>query len=137
MALAIERLESSRQKLLMEVNSLYPNFALYILLLTKKKSTFAVYISSDGVFGLSSCWQIDSQSTEIERLFEENSNLSNSYQEAVGAAARWENQVTISIRGLAINIIYGYWFNRLRSHLYDQNLLDLSFKILTITCVDL
>ncbi|MED6119046.1 hypothetical protein PIB30_008266 [Stylosanthes scabra] len=54
MALAVERLESSRQKLLME---------------------------------------IDSQSTEIERLFEENSNLSNSYQEAVGAAARWENQV--------------------------------------------
>ncbi|XP_057727633.1 uncharacterized protein LOC130943669 [Arachis stenosperma] len=54
MALAIERLESSRQKLLLE---------------------------------------IDSQSTEIERLFEENSNLSNSYQEAVGAAARWENQV--------------------------------------------
>ncbi|KAG4948106.1 hypothetical protein AAZX31_15G034300 [Glycine max] len=54
MALAIERLESSRQKLLME---------------------------------------IDSQSTEIERLFEENSSLSNSYQEAIGAAARWENQV--------------------------------------------
>ncbi|XP_004486979.1 uncharacterized protein [Cicer arietinum] len=54
MALVVERLESSRQKLLME---------------------------------------IDSQSTEIERLFEENSNLSNSYQEAIGAAARWENQV--------------------------------------------
>ncbi|TKY48389.1 hypothetical protein E2542_SST25807 [Spatholobus suberectus] len=54
MALAVERLESSRQKLLME---------------------------------------IDSQSTEIEKLFEENSNLSNSYQEAIGAAARWENQV--------------------------------------------
>ncbi|RDY10382.1 hypothetical protein CR513_05097 [Mucuna pruriens] len=54
MALAIERLESSRQKLLME---------------------------------------IDSQSTEIENLFEENSNLSNSYQEAIGAAVRWENQV--------------------------------------------
>ncbi|KAI4352654.1 hypothetical protein L6164_006885 [Bauhinia variegata] len=54
MALAVERLESSRQKLLME---------------------------------------IDSQSTEIERLFEENSNLSSSYQEAIGAATRWENQV--------------------------------------------
>ncbi|GAU17293.1 hypothetical protein TSUD_110100, partial [Trifolium subterraneum] len=54
MALAIERLENSRQKLLME---------------------------------------IDSQSTEIEKLFEENSNLSNSYQEAIGAAARWEKQV--------------------------------------------
>ncbi|QCE09193.1 protein CROWDED NUCLEI 1 [Vigna unguiculata] len=54
MALAIERLESSRQKLLME---------------------------------------IDSQSTEIERLFEENSNISNSYQEAIQASMRWENQV--------------------------------------------
>ncbi|KAJ1412345.1 putative myosin-14 isoform X2 [Sesbania bispinosa] len=54
MALAVERLESSRQKLLIE---------------------------------------IDSQSTEIERLFEENSTLSNSYQEAIAAAARWENQV--------------------------------------------
>nr|KYP58511.1 hypothetical protein KK1_013921 [Cajanus cajan] len=54
MALVVERLESSRQKLLME---------------------------------------IDSQSTEIERLFEENSNLSNSYQEAIAAAVRWENQV--------------------------------------------
>ncbi|CAI8592287.1 unnamed protein product [Vicia faba] len=54
MALAVERLENSRQKLLME---------------------------------------IDHQSTEIERLFEENSNLSNSHQEAIGAAARWENQV--------------------------------------------
>ncbi|XP_054812001.1 uncharacterized protein LOC129313120 isoform X2 [Prosopis cineraria] len=54
MALAVERLESSRQKLLME---------------------------------------IDSQSTEIERLFEENSNISSSYEEAIGAAMRWENQV--------------------------------------------
>ncbi|KAI5413484.1 protein CROWDED NUCLEI 1 [Lathyrus oleraceus] len=54
MALAVERLENSRQKLLME---------------------------------------IDYQSTEIERLFEENSTLSNSHHEAIGAAARWENQV--------------------------------------------
>ncbi|XP_057451666.1 uncharacterized protein LOC130743432 [Lotus japonicus] len=54
MALVVERLESSRQKLLME---------------------------------------IDSQSTEIERLFEENSNLLNSNKEAIEAAARWENQV--------------------------------------------
>jgi len=38
-------------------------------------------------------WQIDSQSSEIERLFEENSNLSSSYQEAMGIAVRWENQV--------------------------------------------
>ncbi|KAK4254918.1 hypothetical protein QN277_007991 [Acacia crassicarpa] len=54
MALAVERLESSRQKLLME---------------------------------------IDSQSAEIERLFEENSIISSSYEEAVGATKRWENQV--------------------------------------------
>ena len=90
MALAVERLESSRQKLLIEVNSLYLNFI----------CVFAVYIPFYEVIGLTSCWQIDSQSTEIERLFEENSDLSNSYQEAVGAAARWENQVTISIRDL-------------------------------------
>ncbi|KAL5784160.1 hypothetical protein ACOSQ2_006552 [Xanthoceras sorbifolium] len=54
MAVAVERLESSRQKLLME---------------------------------------IDSQSSEIERLFEENSNLSSSYQDAMGIAKHWENQV--------------------------------------------
>lgn len=54
MALMIERLESGRQKLLME---------------------------------------IDSQSLEIERLFEENSNLSSSYQDALGLAGQWENQV--------------------------------------------
>lgn len=54
MAVAVERLESSRQKLLME---------------------------------------IDSQSSEIERLFEENSNLSSAYQEAMGVAVHWENQV--------------------------------------------
>lgn len=91
MALAVERLENSRQKLLMEVNSSYLNFfTLYL----------SVYIPSDRVVCLSSCWKIDSQSTEIERLFEENSNLSNSYQEAIGAAARWENQVTINIWSL-------------------------------------
>ncbi|XP_015873857.3 uncharacterized protein LOC107410889 [Ziziphus jujuba] len=54
MAVVIERLESSRQKLLIE---------------------------------------IDSQSSEIERLFEENSNLSSSYQEAIAAAKQWEDQV--------------------------------------------
>ncbi|CAK9314537.1 unnamed protein product [Citrullus colocynthis] len=54
MAVVIERLENSRQKLLME---------------------------------------IDSQSSEIERLFEENSTLSNSYHEAVGIGAHWENRV--------------------------------------------
>ncbi|KAI3526173.1 hypothetical protein L1887_05416 [Cichorium endivia] len=54
MAVAVERLESSRQKLLME---------------------------------------IDSQSSEIERLFEENSNLSSAYQEATNMISHWENQV--------------------------------------------
>ncbi|KAL7598794.1 hypothetical protein Lser_V15G26576 [Lactuca serriola] len=54
MAVAVERLESSRQKLLME---------------------------------------IDSQSSEIERLFEENSNLSSAYQEATDIMSHWENQV--------------------------------------------
>lgn len=54
MAVAIERLESSRQKLLME---------------------------------------IDSQSSEIERLFEENSNLSSAYHEALEVLVQWENQV--------------------------------------------
>ncbi|KAI3446838.1 hypothetical protein Pfo_003503 [Paulownia fortunei] len=54
MAVAVERLESSRQKLLME---------------------------------------IDSQSSEIERLFEENSSLSSAYQESMGLVAHWENQI--------------------------------------------
>ncbi|KAF8683647.1 hypothetical protein HU200_044575 [Digitaria exilis] len=54
MALMVERLEGSRQKLLME---------------------------------------IDSQSSEIEKLFEENSDLSTSYQEAIAVTVQWENQV--------------------------------------------
>ncbi|XP_062210715.1 uncharacterized protein LOC133912141 [Phragmites australis] len=54
MALMVERLEGSRQKLLME---------------------------------------IDSQSSEIEKLFEENSALSTSYQEAMDVTMQWENQV--------------------------------------------
>uniref|UniRef100_A0A7N0U463 Uncharacterized protein n=1 Tax=Kalanchoe fedtschenkoi TaxID=63787 RepID=A0A7N0U463_KALFE len=54
MAVMVERLETSRQKLLTE---------------------------------------IDSQSTDIERLFEDNSNLSAAYQEAVGVGARWESQL--------------------------------------------
>ncbi|KAL6648389.1 hypothetical protein ACP70R_012613 [Stipagrostis hirtigluma subsp. patula] len=54
MALMVERLEGSRQKLLME---------------------------------------IDSQSSEIEKLFEENSALSTSYQEAMAVTLQWENQV--------------------------------------------
>ncbi|XP_028058595.1 uncharacterized protein LOC114262411 [Camellia sinensis] len=54
MAVVVERLESSRQKLLMK---------------------------------------IDSQSSEIDRVFEENSNLSSAYQEAMGVVVHWENQV--------------------------------------------
>ncbi|XP_073137583.1 uncharacterized protein [Henckelia pumila] len=54
MAVVVERLESSRQKLLME---------------------------------------IDSQSSEIERLFDENSSLTSAYQESLGLVAHWENQV--------------------------------------------
>lgn len=54
MAMMVERLESSRQKLLTE---------------------------------------IDSQSSEIERLFEENASLSTSQQDALGLAVQWENQV--------------------------------------------
>jgi chromosome segregation ATPase len=54
MAVAVERLDGSRQKLLRE---------------------------------------IDSQSSEIERLFEENYNLTSAYQEASGVAVQWENQV--------------------------------------------
>ncbi|KAL3850636.1 hypothetical protein ACJIZ3_012518 [Penstemon smallii] len=59
MAVAVERLESSRLKLLME---------------------------------------IDSQSSEIERLFEENSSLSSAYQESMGLVAHWENQVKDCLR---------------------------------------
>ncbi|KAL6532704.1 hypothetical protein OROGR_013664 [Orobanche gracilis] len=59
MAVVVERLESSRQKLLME---------------------------------------IDSQSSELERLFEENSSLSSAYQESMGLAAHWENQVKICLQ---------------------------------------
>ncbi|TVU47614.1 hypothetical protein EJB05_07220 [Eragrostis curvula] len=54
MALMVERLEGSRQKLLTE---------------------------------------IDSQSSEIEKLFEENSALSTSYEEAMAVTKQWENQV--------------------------------------------
>lgn len=54
MAVVVERLESSRQKLLLE---------------------------------------IDSQSSEIERLFEENSSLLSAHQEALGVVAQWQAQV--------------------------------------------
>ncbi|XP_057536052.1 autophagy-related protein 23 isoform X2 [Amaranthus tricolor] len=54
MAVMVERLESGRQKLLLE---------------------------------------IDSQSSEIEKLFDENSSLSSAYEEAVGIASHWETQM--------------------------------------------
>ncbi|KAI3937438.1 hypothetical protein MKW98_018737 [Papaver atlanticum] len=54
MAVVVEKLENSRQKLLLE---------------------------------------IDSQSSEIERLFEENSDLSTSYEDAMGVVGQWENKV--------------------------------------------
>lgn len=54
MAVMVEKLESSRQKLLME---------------------------------------IDSQSSEIERLFDENSNLSSFYEEAKVSSEQWQNQL--------------------------------------------
>ncbi|GAA0172478.1 hypothetical protein LIER_26298 [Lithospermum erythrorhizon] len=54
MAVAVERMEGSRQKLLLE---------------------------------------IDSQSSEIERLFEENSSLLSAHQEATGVVAHWQAQV--------------------------------------------
>ncbi|KZV48023.1 tropomyosin alpha-4 chain [Dorcoceras hygrometricum] len=54
MAVVVEKLENSRQKLLME---------------------------------------IDSQSLEIERLFDESSSLTSAYQESMGLVAYWENQV--------------------------------------------
>lgn len=40
-------------------------------------------------------WQIDSQSSEIERLFEENSSLLSTYQEVRVIAMQWENQVIV------------------------------------------
>lgn len=40
------------------------------------------------------CFQIDNQSSEIEKLFEENSNLSASYQESINISKQWENQVS-------------------------------------------
>ncbi|KAF9597927.1 hypothetical protein IFM89_022629 [Coptis chinensis] len=60
MAVMVERLENSRQKLLMEINS---------------------------------------QSSEIERLFEENYNISASYEEGV----QWQNQV---LKFTQMNICY-------------------------------
>ncbi|KAF9607223.1 hypothetical protein IFM89_033430 [Coptis chinensis] len=64
MAVMVERLENSRQKLLME---------------------------------------IDSQSSEIERLFEENYNISASYEEATAVVVQWQNQV---LKFTQMNICY-------------------------------
>ena len=41
-------------------------------------------------------FQIDNQSSEIEKLFEENSNLSASYQESINISKQWENQVRVT-----------------------------------------
>ena len=84
MAVVIEKLESSRQKLLMEVslgNLFFYHEYLFVYIRFTANSLFC------------KCWQIDSQSSEIERLFEENSNLSSSHQEAMSIAVHWENQV--------------------------------------------
>lgn len=78
MAVAVERLETSRQKLLSEV-CYFPLGPFNI------KNYNSLHIG----FGL----QIDSQSSEIERLFEENSSLSSAYQESLGLVAHWESQV--------------------------------------------
>ena len=83
MAVAVERLENSRQKLLLEVHIL-TLFAIATCL----HEIYELYVLI--------CIQIDSQSTEIERLFEENSNLSSAYQEATGMVSHWENQVKCS-----------------------------------------
>ncbi|KAF9587704.1 hypothetical protein IFM89_004681 [Coptis chinensis] len=64
MAVMVERLENSRQKLLME---------------------------------------IDSQSSEIERLFEENYNIWASYEEATVVVVQWQNQV---LKFTQMNICY-------------------------------
>ena len=79
MALMVERLESGRQKLLMEVSG--PAYCYF--------TCYTNYLISYSLNSL----QIDSQSSEIERLFEENSNLMTSYQDALGVAGQWESQV--------------------------------------------
>ena len=48
-------------------------------------------------FQFSSVEQIDTQSSEIEKLFEENSNLSSAYQEATSVVVQWENQVCAQV----------------------------------------
>lgn len=82
MALMVERLESGRQKLLMEVIvSLYCYIQLLITIALLHFLSLFLFL------------QIDSQSSEIESLFEENSTLSSSYQDALQVARQWENQV--------------------------------------------
>ncbi|PRQ37731.1 hypothetical protein RchiOBHm_Chr4g0405851 [Rosa chinensis] len=50
--------------------------------------------------------EIDSQSSEIERLFEENSNLSSSHQEAMSIALHWENQELYYCLSVHLSINY-------------------------------
>jgi predicted RNase H-like nuclease (RuvC/YqgF family) len=82
MALMVERLEGSRQKLLMEVHD--ADFLLFETIKKFPKLLLNFFYRVQ---------QIDSQSTEIENLFEENSTLSTSYQEAMSVTMQWENQV--------------------------------------------
>lgn len=85
MAVALERLESSRQKLLMEV----------CLNLLQSVYTIVKGMSGEIIF-THYVFQIDNQSSEIEKLFEENSNLWASYQESINISKQWENQVRVS-----------------------------------------
>nr|CAB3501300.1 unnamed protein product [Digitaria exilis] len=59
-----------------------------ISVLTKKATEDASEFAARKAFSM-----IDSQSSEIEKLFEENSALSTSYQEAIAVTVQWENQV--------------------------------------------
>nr|CAB3496382.1 unnamed protein product [Digitaria exilis] len=59
-----------------------------ISVLTKKATEDASEFAARKAFSM-----IDSQSSEIEKLFEENSDLSTSYQEAIAVTVQWENQV--------------------------------------------
>ncbi|KAF2596508.1 hypothetical protein F2Q68_00007827 [Brassica cretica] len=84
MAVALERLESSRQKLLME---------------------------------------IDNQSYEIEKLFEENSNLSASYQESINISKQWESQVKECLKQ---NVELREALDKLRTESLSAQVLQLS-----------
>ncbi|KAH0896379.1 hypothetical protein HID58_045947 [Brassica napus] len=87
MAVALERLESSRQKLLME---------------------------------------IDNQSYEIEKLFEENSNLSASYQESINISKQWESQVKECLKQ---NVELREALDKLRTESLSAQVLQLSTQL--------